>query len=152
MRIKPNNRYFRRAAFTLVEVLVCMMVMGLVFAGILTGNTQSSNRAEWAGYNMAAQALAVQQLEQFHAAAWDTQATPVTDYTTNFPASVTNTLDLPISGTNAVWVTNFITITNLTIASNPPVNIKMLRVDTVWLWRNTTLFTNTLVTYKAPDE
>ena len=152
MRIKPSNCSFRRAAFTLVEVLVCMMVMGLVFAGILTGNTQSSIRAEWSGYNMAAQALAVQQLEEFHAAAWDTQASPVVDWTTNFPASLTNTLDLPISGTNAVWVTNFVTITNLTIASNPPVNIKMLRVDTVWNWRNTRLFTNTLVTYRAPDQ
>jgi len=152
MRLKPNNRSFRRAAFTLVEVLVCMMVMGLVFAGILAGNTQSSSRAEWAGYNMAAQALAVQQLEQFHAAAWDTQASPVVDWTTNFPASITNVLDLHISGTNAVWVTNNITITNIQIASNPVVNIKMLRVDTIWNWRNTTLFTNTLVTYKAPDE
>ncbi len=152
MRIKPNSRSIRNEAFTLVEVIVCMMVMGLVFAGILTGNTQASKRAEWSGYNMAAQALAVQQLEEFHAAAWDTQASPLIDWTTNFPAIVTNTLDLPIAGTNAVWVTNFVTITNIMIASNPPVNIKMLRVDTVWSWCNTTLFTNTLVTYRAPDQ
>jgi prepilin-type N-terminal cleavage/methylation domain-containing protein len=152
MQAKPANRPAVRAAFTLTEVLVTMAIMGLVFAGILTGNNATSNRAEWSGYSLAAQAQAVQQLEQFHAATWDTQAQPPVDWTTNFPASNTNVLDLPIASTNAIWVTNYVAISNLTISSNPPVYLKMMRVDTVWLWRSKTLFTNTLVTYRAPDQ
>jgi prepilin-type N-terminal cleavage/methylation domain-containing protein len=152
MQIRLKYRSRGHEAFTLVEVLVCLVVMGLVFAGILTGNTQSSARAEWSGYSLAAQALAVQQVEEFRASYWDTQAQPPVDQTTNFPASTTNVLDLPIAGTNAVWVTNYTTVSQITLSTNPIVCIKMMTVNTVWLWRGKTLFTNTMVAYRAPDQ
>ena len=151
VQIGRTNCSSRDGGFTLAEVIISIAIMGLVFAGILAGNTQSSARAEWSGYSLAAQAQAVQQLEEFHAATWDTQAQPPVDLTTNFPAMTTNVLDIPISSTNAVWVTNYITVTPLTVSTNPTVTIKMIRIDTVWLWR-TKLFTNTMVDYRAPDQ
>jgi len=165
MRIKdsiPDNT--QRSAFTLAEVVMAVFVVALVFGGVLTGYVQATKRAEWSGYSLAAQAAAIQQIEQARSAMWD----PVNskDEITNlnltgmsystpekaWKGSSTIILDLPISGTNAVWVTNFISVSPITLSSNPLVIIKMLRVDTVWLWRNTTLFTNTLVTYRSPNQ
>src|SRR5256885_420469 len=59
------------AAFTLAEVVVCLAIVALLFGGIITGYMQGAYRAEWAGYNLAAQAQALQQLEQAKAAMWD---------------------------------------------------------------------------------
>jgi type II secretory pathway pseudopilin PulG len=140
------------AGYSLAEVLVCLAVMGLVFAGILTGNTMSSNRAEWSGYSLAAQAQAVQQLELARAATWDTSSSPIIDQTTTLAGTNVNILDIPIASTNYVYVTNITTMSNLTICTNPIITIKMFQVNTVWNWRGRRLFTNSLVTYRAPDQ
>src|SRR4051812_14199141 len=89
-----------RSAFTLVEVAICLAIMGLVFAGILLGNTQSTNRAEWSGYSLAAQAQAVQRVELSRAASWDTQALPPIDQIPSIAGTNVAVLDIPISGTN----------------------------------------------------
>jgi hypothetical protein len=123
-----------------------------VFAGILAGNTMSANRAEWSGYSLAAQSQAVQRMELVRSASWDTSAVPVVDQTPALIGTNTGVLDLPINSTNAVLVTNITTITNLTLATNPIVVVKMIRVDSIWNWRQKRLFTNTLVTYRAPDQ
>jgi hypothetical protein len=123
--------------------------MGLVFSGTLLAYTRAAERAEWAGYSLAAECLGVRQLERFHSVLWDTQVLPIVDDTTNVPMTVVAPLDLPISGTNAVWATNFSTVSQITVAG--PSYIKMIKVDTVWPWKNR-LFTNTLITYRAPDQ
>ena len=126
--------------------------MGLVFAGILAGNTMSANRAEWSGYSLAAQSHAAQRIELARAATWDTSSVPPIDQTPALVGTNTGILDMPINSTNAVLVTNITTITNLTIGTNPVILVKMIRVDTIWNWRQTRIFTNTLVTYRAPDQ
>jgi prepilin-type N-terminal cleavage/methylation domain-containing protein len=142
----------RQAGFTLMEVVISMLIMGLAFGGILVAYMQSANRAEWAGYSLAAQAQAVQMMEQFRAASWDTLAIPQVDQTTNIAAVTAYTLDIPISGTNAIWMTNYTSISTLTLATNnPPTQVKMIRVDAVWPWKGR-FFTNTLITYRAPDQ
>ena len=126
----------------------------LAFAGIITGYVQSSSRAEWSGYSLAAQALAIQQLEQAKSAKWDVLDTPVVDEIMNIPTLVASQLDLPVSGTNQVWATNYTTISSVVISANPAISVHMVRVDTVWpfRWYSTTrYFTNTLVDYFAPD-
>jgi len=123
--------------------------MGLVFAGTLLAYTRAAERAEWAGYSLAAECLGMRQLERFHAVLWDTQTLPIVDNTTNIPMTVVAPLDLPMSGTNAVWATNFTTVSAFTNAG--PSYYKMIRVDTVWPWK-TRLFTNTMVTYRCPDQ
>ena len=135
-----------------MEVVISMLIMGLAFGGILVSYMQSASRAEWAGYSLAAQAQAVQVMEQYRAASWDVLAIPEVDQTTNVPTVAAYTLDIPISGTNAVWMTNYSSVTTITLSTNtPPTKVKMIRVDAVWPWKGA-FFTNTLITYRAPDQ
>jgi Na+/glutamate symporter len=142
----------RVAAFTLVEVVVCVFIMMLLFGAIISAFIQASYRAEWSGYSLAAQALAVQELESAKAAVWDTQQTPVNDEISRLPRSSKALLDLPVSGTNFVWatVTNIITL----IPSSGQYSNYMVKVSVTWPFRwksQTVYFTNTIVNYYAPD-
>ncbi len=138
----------RTAGFTLTEVTAAAAIAAITVAGVISGYVQSAERAEWSGNCLAAQALAVQRMEQTRAARWDTEAGIDELLTANFTNQVV-TLDLPVSGTNAIYATNFTTIT--TIATNAPM-LKMIRVDCVWRWnRRNKVTTNTVVVYRAPD-
>ncbi len=153
----------KRSAFTLAEVVMAVGISAMLFGGIITAYTLTARRAEWAGDSMAAQAVCMQQLEQSWAALWDTQATPATDQITNLSLQswkytggvwrgYTNTiLDLPISGNNYLIATNFVTVRMITNSVNPLVTVHMIQVDTVWPFRGKQ-FTNTIVTYRAPDQ
>src|ERR1039458_7246431 len=59
------------AAFTLAEVVIAIAIMGMVFSGTIYGYVQATKRAQWSGYSLAAQALAIQQIEQVRSAQWD---------------------------------------------------------------------------------
>ena len=137
-----------------------VFIMTLVFGGIITCYVQTAYRAEWSGYSLAAQAQACQQLELAKCAVWDIQQSPVLDQIGNtnvglgLPRKTANILDLPVSGTNKVWVTNTAYVKPLTISTNPAVSIYMVKVDTVWpfVWRNQKkYYTNTVADYYAPD-
>jgi prepilin-type N-terminal cleavage/methylation domain-containing protein len=154
---KPSvSRRFCRG-FTLTEVVVAMAIAALVFAGVIVGLTQSTYRGEWAAYNLAAQNLAQQGIEQARAATWDPQApVPVDNCTqTNFPATTNNVLDVIVRNTNAIiYGTNTWTIIDIYPSTNT-YPMKMIRVDCTWPWlRNGvgTVFTNTVVTYRAPAQ
>lgn len=170
--IRSNRYRANRHAlgFTLAEVVISVAVTGLAFAGILTGYNQSSRRAEWAGYSLAAQALAVQQIEQGRSAIWDYSTGNGRNELTNLNLlnpqynSATKTatgyswatLDLPYSGTNTVRATNYVTIKMFYFnnVSNPPVQLQIMQVDTVWPFaagRALKYFTNSIATYFAPD-
>jgi len=127
----------RVSAFTLVEVIMAIGLIAFVFGGIIVAYTQATRRAEWSGYSLAAQALAVQQLEQARSAMWDptfqggkndltnlsawpTSRVSTGGWSTNGGAgyqwwsvsgySWTN-LDIPIAGTNnLVRATNYWTV------------------------------------------
>ena len=157
------------SAFTLTEVVLSLFICGLVFSGILKCYTTSAERAQWAGYSLAAQALAIQQLEQARSGVWepsigrneltnlnllsrtyDTASKTLRGYSTTI-------LDVPISGTNVVTATNFVAVrlVNLNNTTNPPVQVQLVRVDTVWPFHafgKRRLHTNTIVTYVAPDD
>ncbi len=156
MQIKPAKSSYN-AGFSLMEAVVSLMVMGVMFGTVLLAYTQSSTRAQWSGMSLAAQAMAMRQLEQFRAAKWDTQSIPQVDETTNIPSPVISILDLPIAGTNAIWATNTSTVTTLQISTTPIAYVKMITVTTVWPFNSgssttNTLFTNTVVAYRAPDQ
>jgi prepilin-type N-terminal cleavage/methylation domain-containing protein len=135
--------------FTLVEALVSMAVVGVMMAGLVTGFMQTHRTAEWSAYNLAAQALALQPLEQARAAKWDQYANPKVDQlqSSNFPKTI-NILDVPINATNYVYATNVVSIRS--IGTNPP--LKEISVTTTWAFMNRGVFTNTAVTYRAPDQ
>ena len=142
-------------AFTLAEVVVCLGIIAVVFGGILCAYMQNGYRAEWAGYNLAAQALAIQQVEEARSAKWDAAANELTNLFPNNVRCTTNLMDLPISGTNKVYVTNFATLTLVSISSNPPVSVYFVKVDAVWSYLRkgqTALFTNTVADYFAQDQ
>jgi prepilin-type N-terminal cleavage/methylation domain-containing protein len=161
-----SGRTARKGGFTLVEVVFALAIVVVVFSGVIVAYTQASYRAQWTGYSLAAEALAVKQIEQARSARWD-PACP--DPSTGFELYSLNllnsnvtartltgytwtNLDLPSAGNlNSLRATNYVTVrpvTNPWIASNI-----MVRVDTVWAftWKRTKLYTNTVCTYLAPD-
>jgi prepilin-type N-terminal cleavage/methylation domain-containing protein len=151
MQLKHRSNQSRirsTSGFSLIEVAMSLMIVGIVMIGLVDGYRMSSRRAEWSAYSLAAQALALQQIEQVRAAKWDTMADPVVDETLSVPTVSSAVLDMPISGTNAVMATNYVTISSISVGGG--ITFKQVRVDTVWPWFGR-YFTNTLATFRAPD-
>jgi type II secretory pathway pseudopilin PulG len=151
-----GNRSSKRpvSGYTLVEVALAMSIVALVFSVTIVSYIHATTRAKWSGYSLAAQALAVQQIEQARSALWDpTMGATGYDELLNLPTVTTNTLNLPISGTNVLFATNYITVSLFT---NNGSQFHMVRVDTVWNFvgyatNRQHVFTNTAVSYFAPD-
>ena len=137
-------------AFTLAEVAVAMSITVMSMAGVIAGYIFATRQAECSAFSLAAQALATQRLEQARAALWRPGNYPVVDelVPANFPTVPTNRLDMPVSGTNIAYATNFTTITDLKPVVGYP--LKMIRVDCVWSFRQRA-YTNTIASYRAPD-
>jgi Tfp pilus assembly protein PilV len=135
--------------FALEEVMVSMTIAALGIAGIVSGYFLSAELADWSTAFKAAQALAVQRLEQTRAARWDTLASPVVDelVTGNFP-QVVSALDIPQTGSNVVYGTNKTTITAVSV--NPP--LRLIQVDCTWSLFRRGPFTNSVFTYRSPDQ
>jgi type II secretory pathway pseudopilin PulG len=131
------------------EVLIALAIGGLVFGSVLTAYVQTTIRAEWSAYNLAAHSLALQRLEQARAAKWDTQSSPPVDLMvpSNFPVTI-DILDIPVSGGNVTYATNVVTIS--TISTDPP--LKFISVDTIWQFRPGKVLSNTAASYRAPDQ
>jgi len=128
---------------------MALLILGIMVTGVVSGFNQSHREAEWAAYSLAAQSLAMQPIEQARGAKWDLYASPQVDQlvASNFPVRVL-VLDIPISGTNIVYVTNRTTIR--TISSTPP--LKEISVVCTWQFFTRGVFTNTVLTYRAPDQ
>ena len=134
---------------TLVEVLVSMLVLGIMITGVVNGFIQSHRTAEWTAYSLAAQSVAMQPLEQARAAKWDPYASTPINEVTNLPTITTsNILDIPMSGTNFVYATNRITVRM--VAGNPP--LQEIAVECTWHFFNRRVFTNSVITYRAPGQ
>lgn len=159
-----STRNNRSHGFTIAEVCIALAIISVCFTAIVLGYVQASARAEWTGYSLAAESLAIKQIEQARSARWDTAAVPAVCeiYSLKLLNPATNSgvytgyswtnLDLPSSGTNILYGTNYVTVkpvTNVTVGSNI-----MVKVDTVWKFRwrgKTKLYTNSVATYLAPD-
>jgi type II secretory pathway pseudopilin PulG len=150
MRLQPVKRFSNRSAFTLVETMMSILIIAMFFSTILLGYTRATQRAQWSGYALAAQAQGMKQLEEFRAVLWDTLSTPVIDNTTNIPTVLVLPLDLPISGSNVVYATNTATVTTISGFGNNAA-VKMIVINTTWPWNGQT-FTNTIVDYRSPDQ
>lgn len=156
------------AGYSLVEVVIATAIIALVYGIIITGYIQCGLRAQWSGYSLAAQSLANEQVEQARSAIWDPflakneitnlNLSSLTYTSTNktWSGYVTAILDVPYAGTNFTIATNFVYVQliNLNNSSNPPVQVQMVRVDTVWPFHyraRDLYFTNTSATLLAPD-
>lgn len=147
MSREPKHPLVGQHGFSLVEMLVAVMVAGVMIAGMVGGYIQTAKQAEWSAYSLAANALALQRLEQVKAAKWDPAGGVDQVVGANFPAR-SEILDVPVTKTNIVYATNRTTITS--ISTTPP--LKMVRVDCTWTFLNRGVFTNSVVTYRAPDQ
>lgn len=144
-----------RGAFTLIEVMIAFVIFGLVTAGMISGYVEANRVAEWSSQSLAAMSYASQGMEQMRSAQWSAEefSTASGQGTTDVlgPAFSTNqvdTLDIPTSGAS-ISVTNYMTATQ--VSTNPP--LKLLVSQVVWTFRLTgRLYTNTMVTLRAPDQ
>ncbi len=138
-----------RSGFTLAEVLISILILGLTIGGILYGYLMAARRAEFSAYNLAAESLALQRLEQTRAASWQPNNYPVVDQllASNFP-NQSLVLDVPLQGTNIIYATIYTSIS--TISTNP--QVRMIRVDCAWPFLDRGTMTNTVVTYRSPDQ
>src|SRR5262245_29559395 len=73
----------RNSAFTLPEVVLAVAITAVAFGGIIMAYSQATRRAQWSGYSLSAQALAVQQIEQARASVWDLSVFPIKNDLTN---------------------------------------------------------------------
>jgi type II secretory pathway pseudopilin PulG len=134
---------------TLVEVVLSLAIAVLAVAGIVSGYILSAASAQKWALSLAANARAMERIEEVRSARWDTSIWPVIDQVvaTNFPDKVV-TLDQSGSGARVIYATN---ITSITQISTDPL-LKRVRVDCVWSFRGTVLCTNTIETCRAPDQ
>jgi Tfp pilus assembly protein PilV len=132
-----------------VEVVVSVFFITLGLAGILSVSLQSAVRANWSAQSLSAQMMALSGLERCRAAKFDPRGSPATDnlVASNFPPTV-DILDVGSSRTNLTYGTNYTSIR--TISTNP--FIKMVRVDCTWMYPRRGLFTNSVYTYRAPNQ
>ena len=149
MKLKLSCGRKRCRAFTLSEVVISLAVSVTAVSGVIYGYIQTAKRAEWTGYSLAAHSLAMQRLEQARACKWDPLAAPAVDelVSTNFGIQV-EILDVPITGTNVVYATNVTTISVL--STNP--HLRMIQVTCSWMFIKKGPFTNTIISYRAPDQ
>jgi len=133
--------------FSLAEVVIAMAVLALLIQGVIYGYVDSSRRAEWSCHSLAAQSLASQGVEQARAAKWDPQAWPPVDELAPTNYVEVDTLDLPRSGL-PIYATNYISV--MVVSTNPLV--REIRADCVWNFLSRGRFTNTIITFRAPDQ
>jgi prepilin-type N-terminal cleavage/methylation domain-containing protein len=146
---KVAARRFGESGMTLAEVVVAMAIAGLAIAGIINGYTFSTNSAQKAAMALAANARALERIEETRSAKWDLSAYPAIDQLvpTNFP---TRTVTLDKAGVGNV-VTTATVITEITqISSTPP--LKRIRVSCIWRYKGSPAMTNVIETCRAPDQ
>ena len=134
---------------TLTEIVISLAITTLAVGGMVSGYTFSVERAEWSSRSAAAQVLVDQKLEQTKVARWDTLASPAIDdlVSSNFPVEVT-ALGIPSTSVQGVLATNITTIS--LVSEDPP--LKMIRIQCIWPFSGRGLVTNTIVTYRSPDQ
>jgi type II secretory pathway pseudopilin PulG len=146
---RPRRASRRRTVLgtTLTEVIISIAVTALAVGSMVSGYVFSVDRAEWSARSAAAQILTAQRIEQTRAARWDTMAGIDEVVTTNFPVEIVP-LNMPSTSTTGVLATNITTIT--LVSPDPP--LKIVRVDCLWSFLSRGPFTNTLITYRSPDQ
>jgi type II secretory pathway pseudopilin PulG len=149
-RCKQTAKSKAGTAFTLVEVVMSIAILAMVMGGMIYGYIMTNHRAEWSSMSLAAQSQAVQAVEQARAAAWDVHVMSSDPLIPPQTYPRTSTMLIPSTGAS-ITVSSIVDIVN--ILTNPP--LRQIRA-TCW-WRfppntNGTLFSNTVVTWRAPDE
>jgi type II secretory pathway pseudopilin PulG len=123
---------------TLVEVIVALAITGLMVAGIIRGYIYCATSAVKAELAQAANAKAMQRIEETRSAQWNTSSSLAVDLlvATNFPDK---------SVTSATIKT---TISQISLT--PP--LRRIRADCIWQFRGAEWVTNSIETIRAADQ
>jgi type II secretory pathway pseudopilin PulG len=137
---------------TLVEVVIALAIAGLTVGGIVSGYIFSTTSVVKAELAQAANAKAMQRIEEARSAQWDTSSYPVVDQltATNFPDEVV-TLDLPGTNTAGTSATIRTTITPVSLAPLAP-PMRTIHVDCIWQFQGAGWVTNSIETIRSPDQ
>ncbi len=162
--LSSPDRIKSRGGFTLVELMVSMMVLGLVSSGIIYGYVQANRMVQYSAISLAAQSYALQGAEQARAANWNPHGYPMTygypgaydelPPTNEVFAGTNYTLDVPSKGMPGssdfyFYVTNYIFVTD--ISSNP--YVRQIRSDAVWRFYLTgQSYTNTAILLRTATQ
>jgi Tfp pilus assembly protein PilV len=159
--LAKSSRLASSVGFTLIEVMIAFLIFTITISGLIYGYVQANRMAEWASMSLAAQAYAVQGLEQAHSAQWNSQQYPYLSGpgtgdelppgltgSTNY--SQQDTMDIPETG-QPNYVTNKVTVT--TIPMSGSVQLRQIRSDVYWIFPlDGKPCTNTAITLRAPDQ
>jgi type II secretory pathway pseudopilin PulG len=153
MKIRFLNRQAKcfplrsRAGMTLVEVVFALGISVLMVAGIVSSYIYGTAAAIKAELAQAANAKALERIEQARSVQWDPTTWQGVDnlVASNFPDEVV-TLDMP--GTNAVGTTATVQTTIAQLSVTPP--LRSIHVDCIWQFRGGELITNSIETIRAP--
>jgi type II secretory pathway pseudopilin PulG len=143
-----RNARGRLAGLTLIEVVVALGISVVLVTGIFKGYLLASRRAIYTSYSVAAQALAMKQMEQIADADWSPNSGITNIFDPVLAATQTNALGMPGSSTNLIYATNYASVTQ--VSSSPPT--AMIRVDCVWSFMDMGTFTNTVAIIRGPDQ
>lgn len=131
----------------MVEMIIAIAIAGITVAGVASGFVQIFFQGQSSAYSLAAHSQAMRGLEQARAAKWDPAGKDELGSNTNWPPEPA-ILDLPMSGNNITYATNRVFIS--TISTKPP--LRQIKVECTWTFMNRRVFTNSIVTYRGPDQ
>jgi len=138
-----------QTGMTLVEVVVAMAITGMAVGGIVNGYNYCTNSAQKAALSLAANALAMERIEETRSAIWAPDRTPAMDQlvTANFPSK---SVPLDFAGSGVVVIPATLRTEISQVSVNPP--LKRIRVDAIWQFRGVEWVTNTIETCRRPEQ
>jgi hypothetical protein len=145
---KARAKFDDNSAMTLIEIVVALGISVLLMTGLFQGYTMVSRRAMFSSYSVAADALAMKQMEEIVPASWIPTLGVTNLFNPVLTTTQTNALGMPGSSTNLIYATNYASLRQ--VSTSPP--YVMIRVDCVWSFMDMGMFTNTVAVMRGPDE
>ena len=132
MRIRHQQQTTGTSAFTLIEVIVCMAIVGVVFVSLYGGMAFGYSTVALARENLRATQILVEKMEVIRLYNWD-QITSGTNVPTTFtaayyPDGTTNQQGVTYSGT--------VGISKYALKNNYDDNMRLITVGLTWTTGN----------------
>jgi prepilin-type N-terminal cleavage/methylation domain-containing protein len=136
-----------QSGMTLMEIVMAIAISVVLLTGIFKGYLIISRRSMFAAYSVAANALAMKQMESIVTSTWIPSYGTTNLFNPQLTATQTNALGMPGSSTNLVYATNYASVRQL--STTPP--YALVRVDCVWTYSDMGTFTNTVALIRGPN-
>jgi prepilin-type N-terminal cleavage/methylation domain-containing protein len=143
-----------RAGMTLVEVVVALAIAVLMVAGIVEGYIFCTTSTVKDSLYMAANARAMERLEETRSAIWAPyRAQPMDELTTNNFPDTNIVLDVSASSSTPTLATLHTDISTISPSPSSPLlpPVRKVHVDCFWQFQGVEI-TNSIETCRAPDQ